>query len=360
MQIDLLWGPESKKMFGINRCKVELLNKIENKVDLKKISYSPKNRILNFLDFLTYTPFNTLIKGRKNAVKHILSHSEAHQLFFLPLKRSVVTCYDITPYLYKYGNPISRLKVIASFYAMKKAKRIITISDFTKREYVKHFGYPEEKITVATIGVNHDKYYPIKDKTKLEKIRTKYGLNSANLHIIYVGNEEPRMNIDIMFKGFAIARKQFPNLKFIKGGDSNIPGQREKLIQLAKKLDIEKDIIWTGYITEQDLPILYNLANINLYLVSYAGFGLSALEGMACGTPTISSNVASMPELVGDGGIQIAPKDIDQLASTIIKILSNSKLNKELSRKGVKQAQNFTWENWAEKTIEAYHLVKNK
>ncbi|MDP3918534.1 MAG: glycosyltransferase family 1 protein [Nanoarchaeota archaeon] len=343
-------------MFGINRCKIELLNRLSSDVDKIKIDYNPKNRILNFLDFLTYAPFSTLKNRRKDAIAHILSHSEAHLLYFLKFKKSVVTCYDITPFLYDYGNPLSRRKVRWSFKAMTKADHIISISQFTKDEIVKYFDYPAENITVATIGVDLDTYKPLTD---LEETRKKFNLFQDNKYIIYVGNEEPRMNVDVIVKALKELKEKHPTLKFLKVGEPNMAGARDKLLDQIKTLGLEDDIIFTGYVSEFDMPRLYNLADVSVYICSYTGFGLPPLEGMACGTPTITSNAATLPEIAGEGAITIPPTDHIALTEAIDKLLTNKEFAKELSEKGKLQASKFTWDNWVKTTEEVYKTLLN-
>ena len=240
---------------------------------------------------------------------------------------------------------------------MCKADHIIAISQFTKDEIVKHLKYPKEKITVAHIGVDHNIYKPIKD---LKKIREKYNLPKENNYLIYVGNEEPRMNLLTLLKAFKLAQREIPNLKLIKVGKSNYPEMRKKLNRIIKKLNLQKDIIFTNYVPEQDLSYLYNIADISIYLCSYAGFGLPPLESMACGTPTITSNKSSLPEVIGNGGITIDEKDFKKLSKEITKIIKDKKYSKELSKKGIKQSKKFTWKNFVNKNLEIISELSNK
>ncbi|MBT3324111.1 glycosyltransferase family 4 protein [archaeon] len=357
MKLDLYFGRHTKEIFGMNRCKLELLQGLPKDINKKIISYKPKNRILNFLDFLTYAPLSVIKKRRNNSISYILSQADAHILNFFRFKKSIVLCYDIIPLVLPYGTKFQKLKAKFAYRGMCKADHIIAISQFTKDEIVKHLNYPKERITVAHIGVDHNLYKPIKD---LKEIKKKYNLSDKNKYLIYVGNEEPRMNLLTLLKALKLAQKEIPNLKLIKVGKSNYPEMREKLNRYIKKLNLEKDIIFTNYVPEQDMPYLYNIADISIYLCSYAGFGLPPLESMTCGTPTITSNRSSLPEVIGKGGITLDEKDYKELSKEIIKIIKDKKYSEELSKKGIKQSKKFTWENFVNKNLEIISLLSNK
>ena len=349
MKVDLYFGVDTDKIFGMNRCKLELWKGLN--LDKKKIAYKPKNRILNFFDFLTYMPYITFKERRKDAIAHILSQSESHVLNFFKFKKSVVLAYDIIPLTLGYVSYPSLLKSKLAYRGMKKADHIIAISQFTKDELVKHLQIPEDKITVAYIGVNHDKYKPIEHLTST---RNKYNLSKENKYLIYVGNEEPRMNLDTLLKAFKQAKEKIPNLKLIKVGGANFPKMRGKLKEEIKKLQLQDEIIFTGYVPEDDLPLLYNVADIAVYLCNYAGFGLPPAESMACGTPTIGAKASSIVEVIQDGGLMLDPRDPEEISKAIVKILKEPKYSEELSKNGIRQAKKFTWEHFIQTTKEVY------
>tara|TARA_Y100000310_G_C20696429_1_gene826067 strand:- start:4733 stop:5788 length:1056 start_codon:yes stop_codon:yes gene_type:complete len=348
MKVDLYFGKRSSKIFGTNRVKIELYKGLPKEINKKAISYTTKNKYLNYFDFLTLAPLSTLKKKRKKAITHILSQSEAHLLHFFRFKKSVVLCYDIMPLLLPYTSSYARWKAMISYTGMRKANHIIVNAKSVKEEIVKHLKYPSSRITVAPLGVDK-RYKPIKN---LKAIREKYNLNKKDKYLIYVGNEEPRMNIDTILKALKLSKNK--NLKLIKVGLDNYPGMREKTLKLVKKLNLEKDIIFTGYVPEEDLPYLYNIADIAIYIPSIAGFGLPPLESMACGTPTIGSNRSCIPEVIEKAGLLVNPRDPESLAENIKLILSNKQLAKDLSKKGQEQAKKFTWEKFIEQTVQVY------
>jgi glycosyltransferase involved in cell wall biosynthesis len=133
----------------------------------------------------------------------------------------------------------------------------------------------------------------------------------------------------------------------------------QRLVKLSNDLKIDSDVIFTGFVPEEHLPIFYNGCDTFIYPSFYEGFGLPPLEAMNCGTPVIASNLTSIPEVVGDGGILINPYDISEISFAIGNLLSNEKLREELSYKGLKRASEFSWQNTASNTLKVYEDVYN-
>ena len=133
----------------------------------------------------------------------------------------------------------------------------------------------------------------------------------------------------------------------------------QRLLKLTNELEIDNHVIFTGFVPEEHLPIFYNCCDTFVYPSFYEGFGLPPLEAMNCGTPVIASNLTSIPEVVGDGGILINPYDISEISFAIGNLLSNEKLREELSSKGLKRAKEFSWQNTAQNTLKVYESVYN-
>ena len=145
-----------------------------------------------------------------------------------------------------------------------------------------------------------------------------------------------------------------PNVKLLKIGDSQSYGAREKNLKLVSDLNLENDVIFSGYVSENDIPKCYNATDLLVYPCSYAGFGLPPLEAMACGTPVLTSDTSSLPEVVGDAGIMIDPHDVDLMADKIYEVLNNDTLKEKLVKKGIERAKLFNWDKSAEETLQIY------
>jgi glycosyltransferase involved in cell wall biosynthesis len=131
----------------------------------------------------------------------------------------------------------------------------------------------------------------------------------------------------------------------------------ENIIRQTRLFNISDKVHFTGYIEQNDLPVIYNLADVFIYPSIYEGFGLPVLEALACGTPVISSNVSSMPEIVGDAGVLIAPNNSQALAQSLLELINDPVARQRLSIKGRERAATFSWESTAEKTIAVYRHV---
>jgi len=263
----------------------------------------------------------------------------------------------------------------------KKADLIIAISESTKKDLIDLYGIDSEKIKVIYPGVD-DKFKPIaKNDYKLLEVVKKYNLPADEVglppkFILYFGTIEPRKNIVGLVKAFEYIKKE-RNGKILevawRGFEGFVRGTKDKLFNysqlkliiagtkgwlysevfdVVKNSEFKNDIIFTGFVGEEDKPYLYNLASAFVYPSFFEGFGLPPLEAMACGVPTIVSNKSSLPEVVGDSAIMVDPQNIDELNIAIKEVLENQELNSHLRRRGMERAKKFSWDNAAKQLLE--------
>jgi glycosyltransferase involved in cell wall biosynthesis len=292
----------------------------------------------------------------------ILNLNEKIELFHSPHfvfpifnnKRLVLTIHDLTPLLFsEYFSKLERIYMSSLIWLAKfKADKVIVVSENTKYDLVNKFGFKEEKIKVIYNGVRTDSKF-ITNQKLLNEIRQNY--NTGNKYMLYVGNIKPHKNIPRLLRALA---KVNEDIKLV------IVGKRDKaydeVFEVIEEYQLEDNVIFTGFVPDNDLIMLYNAAEIFVYPSLYEGFGLPPLEAMACGTPVITSNVSSLPEVVGDAAITVDPYNIDELASAINNILSNSDLQGELSKKGLERAKQFSWKKTAEETLKVYEEILAK
>lgn len=302
--------------------------------------------------------FNLLIGFPVCAMRDRLSlfHSQYVLPLFLPCK-SVLTIHDILyesnpeffPELHK-----NLLKVFVPFSA-KKADRIISVSEFTKKQIIKYYGVPEEKITVIYEGAS-DKFAPIRDNDLISSVLRRYGIEKK--YILFVGRIEPRKNIAGLLKAFVYVKKRGKkDLCLVIVGNQDRLFREKELFDKIEEMGLGSNIIFTGGVSEDDLPVLYNGAEVLVYPAFAEGFGLPVLEAMACGTPVITSNTASLPEVVGEDGILVDPYSFEEIGQAMERILSNHNLRQELITRGLERAKKFSWQATAKKTIEVYKKV---
>jgi len=271
--------------------------------------------------------------------------------------KKIVTIHDLIPYVMP--------ETVGRGYLLKFLKEmpiiignsdgIITVSEFSKRDILKYFPIDERKIFVTPLAADK-KYTPLDKLLCRNTLENVYNLKDPFL--LYLGGFSERKNVTSIITAFSRVYKDLSkkyNLVII--GDYKDSSQR--LVKLVHELNIESHVIFTGFVPEEHLPLFYNCCDTFIYPSFYEGFGLPPLEAMNCGTPVIASNLTSIPEVVGDGGILINPYDIDEISLAIGNLLSNEKLKTELSSKALLRAKEFSWETTARNTLKVYESVYN-
>lgn len=341
---------------GVSRYEQETLGRIEE-VKFNLIEYKPPELkiriaplILKIFKKFFLFPFQVIRAQKKGVINHITYEGLAYLLNFIKLKNSVVTCHSLIPIAY---DKTRSLYWALNMRGLKKADRIITVSDFSKSEIVKYLKYPGDRIDVVPDAVDHDRYYPKRSKEILKK----YGIPEDQKIILYVGSEQPRQNVPFIFKAIAILKKDIPKVKLVKIGTPQWPKARRELEKLKDKLGLKNNIVFTDYVDEDELPKWYNAADLFIYPCLYAGFGVPPLEAMACGTPVITSNLTSLPEVVAGAAIAINPHNIDGFTQAMKDILTNNYLSSDLAKRGIERAELFSWEESAKKILEIYKKI---
>lgn len=281
-----------------------------------------------------------------------------HETNYIPMKFNgpiVSTVFDLSFYHFPETHPAERIRYMDRYFysRLNRASHYITISDTVKQEMVKYLSLSPENITVTPLGVD-DTFRPIPPPL-LKGALSKYALKSGS-YILYIGTLEPRKNITNLLRAYALlsrwSREQYPLV--LAGGMGWL---MEGLDTEIAKLGIQSTTIKTGYVPREDLPSLYSGATVFVYPSLYEGFGLPPLEAMACGTPVITSNVSSLPEVVGEAGIQVPPEDVERLSEEIESLLGDDQRRTFLIQKGLERAKQFTWEKCAGMTLEVYDRV---
>lgn len=342
---------KTEEIFGMSKYQKEIHERIKN-VKLHPIEYpkiSKKRQINSAVKYLVY-PFIVKKQVKKENIKHITSQDLAYLLELVKLEKTIITCHDLIPWVYD-NNRLPTWKL--NMKGLKKADRIITVSEYSKNEIVKYVGYPEDQITVIPNAVDHNNYYVKRDREIVKKL----GVPDTQKVILYVGSEQPRKNVPFLLEAISLLKKKLPGIKLLKIGVPQVSGVREELLKLIEVLDIQKEVIFVGYVSENDLTKYYNAADLFVFPTLYEGFGLPPLEAMACGTPVITSNVTSLPEVVGDSAVTIDPYDVNAFAEAMYDLLTDEKLRENMINKGLKRAQLFNWEKSAKETLKVYEQL---
>lgn len=273
----------------------------------------------------------------------------------------VVTVHDIfyletislfrkgfTPYQ-KFGNMYRRYVVPA---VVKRAKKIITVSNSEKRRIANYFKMFDERLTVVYNGVS-TRFFPVTDKSTLSTIKETYNL--PDRFIFLLGNTDPKKNTRGVILAYAGFLKQSSEQMKLVVADFPEASLLSILEEEGLK-DIRPNIIRLDYIRNPDLPAIFTLCSQFLYPSFWESFGIPILEGMACGAPVITSNVFAMPEIAGDAALLINPKDVGEMTNAMLRLSTDDALANELRLKGQSQAKRFSWRKMAKD----YHLIYNE
>jgi len=275
-------------------------------------------------------------------------------------KPYIITVHDLIRYfdLKGYDVLIHRPNLRDKFYlsldykGIKKASKIIAVSYATKRDLVHYLGIPEERIAVIHEGIDRKIFKPIPHRPM------------PYPYILYVGSEHPRKNLSTLLKAFSRLKQEsdFKDLKLVKvgkagGGEVDF---RKETLWTIETLNLRNEVIFTEYVSNEELGAYYSNAECFVFPSLCEGFGFPPLEAMSCGCPVISSNVSSLPEVVGEAAIQVNPRDIDELVKAVQEVLTNKDLRKKVIQEGFKQARKFSWEYAAQKTLQVHQEMEEK
>jgi glycosyltransferase involved in cell wall biosynthesis len=273
-------------------------------------------------------------------------------IFPIRAKKRITTIHDVNHLVFLQGLSVMQ-KIYAKvmmFCSTRMSQKILTVSQFSRNEIIKHTGISHQKVDVTPIGIDKEKFYIINDRDELNNIRDKYQL--PNQFILYVGNVKPHKNVQGLLKAYSLLKsKSYQEKLVIVGKKKNFINEIQDVDLILSDLGIKNDVIFTGTITDIDLLYVYNLTKVFVFPSFYEGFGLPPLEAMACGCPAIVSNVASLPEVCSDAAEYIDPYDSQDIANGIIKILDDPLYAESLIQKGLKLVQLYDWENTMKATL---------
>ncbi len=233
---------------------------------------------------------------------------------------------------------------------IKKADVIITVSQFSKSRIEKLLGIPTEKVKVVYQGID-SKFRPLR-REEIGPVLKNRGIKKP--YVIYVGKFDPLKNIFRFLEAFKKVTFAH-NVNLVMVGPIN--WFYYIVLEKLKELDITDRVIFTNFITDNEIVALYNGASLFVLPSLYEGFGIPLVEAMACGAPIVTSNICSMPEVVDDGALQVDPYSVCSIAEGMDKVLSDKHLCKELVSRGLERAKLFTWEKTARETLTVYQEV---
>ena len=271
----------------------------------------------------------------------------------------VLTVHDIIPVLFPENLSFSARMYWARWlpYTFKKADKIIAISESTKKDLIKYLHLPSEKITVIYEGSSFENLPNMICEADKKRVKNKYNL--LEKYLLCVSTLEPKKNLPFLVRCFYLAKKKFNfSEKLVIVG--KIGWGVGPFFEQIKKYNLEKEIILTGYVTDEDLPVLFKMASAFVSPSLYEGFGLPVLDALKSGCQVITSNSSSLPEIVGDAGILANPKREQEWVEELGALLSKKSLRENYKNLGIKQGEKFSWKKCAEQTLKVYSQAINE
>jgi glycosyltransferase involved in cell wall biosynthesis len=239
--------------------------------------------------------------------------------------------------------------------AVKRAGHILADSECTRRDLVELMGVEPDRVTVLYPGVEL-RFQPVKDDGILSRVRKRYSLPGR--FVLGLSTLQPRKNFEGLIAAFGHllaargAEPEFMDLALVIGGGKG--WMHEGLEPMAERLGLAGRVHFVGYVEDEDLPALYSLASVFAFPTWYEGFGLPALEAMACGTPVVAADNSSLPEVVGEAGLLVDAGDPEALSEALARLLTDGELEVHLILAGRRQARRFTWEGAARQLLGLY------
>jgi glycosyltransferase involved in cell wall biosynthesis len=272
---------------------------------------------------------------------------------------SVITIHDVAFLFFPecFSGILRKWLSLATRVGTARARKIITVSEATRQDLLAYYPIAPEKVCVVHHGV-HEMFRALdnSEQVMIEAVKKKYGIERN--YLLCIGTLQRRKNIPRLLQAFYLLKQKhhIPHQLVLIG--QQCPDLPEaEIFSTIDRLVLTEDVIWTGYVSRQDMPALLNGAKVFVLPSLYEGFGMPLLEAMACGVPVACSNTSSFPEVVGECGAMFDPYDIESMVTTLSQILMNEDLRSTLRDQGFQRVKMFSWERCARETLDILESV---
>jgi len=345
---------------GIDVSPLETGNFLSHRV--RGTGFYIKNLKSSFIKFYPENQYFFFSKNKKIPAGLDVVHYPYFEPFFLTLPfkkqtRTVVTVHDLTPIVFPKNFPKGvkgTIKWGIQKKILKRADAIITDSECSRKDIVKHAGINPEKIYTIYLAAGEEFTQIEKSEVRTEKFKKKYGLPEK--FILYVGDVTWNKNLPRFLEAVGkigvpliMAGKALTDNNFDKSNPWN-----QDLIKVKKMVKENKKVRLLGFVPTEDLVVLYNIATVFVMPSIYEGFGLPVLEAMSCGCPVVTTKEGSLAEITGEASSFVDPYSVESISKGILNLFKNQDLQKDLSVKGLNQAKKFSWKKTAQETMNIY------
>lgn len=322
---------------------------IENRNNFKIVSLRSLNKFIWNLcvlpDYLKKNPVDVF-------------HTQYITPFFVPRNIKIIThIHDISFFAHPEFIKKSDLFFLKALIpvSLKRANKIIAVSQFTKDEIVKHYKIDPEKIEVVYNAVNEDFLRSDYSGNELFDIRKKYNLPEE--YALYIGTLQPRKNIPMLVESFSKIKEKFPKIKLVLVGNRKAHNFDTRIDETIEKLKISDEVVFSGFVDEKEKGALFQLAKVFVFPSLYEGFGIPILEAISQKLPVLVSDIPVHREIAGDGALYFNPGSIDEMQEKLYNILADENLRENLVNLGLKRLDFFSWKKSAEKIFEIYQKL---
>lgn len=242
--------------------------------------------------------------------------------------------------------------------SIRRADAVIAVSEFTKQEILKYYDIPEETVYVVPNGIDSTQYHTGYGEEQIGQVKKKYGIEKE--YFLYLGTIEPRKNLSGLIRAYRIfydkLKKQGKNVPqlVLAGGKG---WMYDDIFRTAEEMFSGNEVLFTGYVDEDEKAPLMNGASIFCFPSFYEGFGMPPIEAMACGTPVLTSDSSSLVEVAGDAAYLTDPYDTEAMAEAMLRLYQSEKLRQQMISRGLEQAKKYSWESAVEKLYSAYEKL---
>jgi glycosyltransferase involved in cell wall biosynthesis len=304
-------------------------------------------RMAVWMGQLARVGFNRLVPDAE------LFHATEHLLPPLRGVPTVLTVHDMIFKLFPEHQKLLNywyLNMTMPLYC-RRAGAILTVSEASKRDIVRHYTLAPERVTVIHEAASPE--FAPAEPSVVDEARRRYGLPEGFL--LHVGTIEPRKNLTRLIEALQQLREAGLRIPLVL--TSSKGWLYDEFFRRLEALDVQDAVHFTGYVPTADLPLLYNAATVVVTPSVYEGFGLPVLEAMACGIPVVSSSSSSLPEIGGDAAVYFDPYDVEAMASAIRAVWTDAELRADLQERGLVQAARFSWDRAARETLGVYQRL---
>ena len=356
MEVDLVEHTPGAPHSGIGRYTHELHRRLSERIPAR-LTTSIDPSLVRVSSFFHNLPVG-IRNRRPGSIVHFVEDLGCSQMLWRPVVPAVATSHDLGMLVWppeaRMHRPLDRAVWYLSYLGLKRMDAVITVSDFSRRMVVTHLGIPESRVFAIPSGIDTAAFRPIPDAR--QRLTSWYGLPDGedDRYLLYVGTEIPRKNLRTVFRVLARLPR---TVRLLKVGAPGHPRFRAETMREIAESGVGDRVIFLDEIRDDDLAIAYGAADAYICCSLLEGFCLPILEAMACGTPVVCADAASLPEVGGEAAILAPPMDANGFAAAITAVLDDPAFRAAVVARGLERASAFSWDNTATQVLAVYERV---